>query len=83
MNKTDFYTMSAEEFRKVFTEMYLNETEDDVFTADSILGMPIDRIEFMIQYFKEKGFDPRSDSFEQELLLSEGKYSEPLKEIKY
>lgn len=58
-----------EDMYKYIKEMYYDEDEQEPVTIETILGLTIEKIAFMKQYFKELGFDPESDDFEQNVLL--------------
>ena len=44
--------------------------EEEMMHVETVCGLTMDRIIFMKQYFKEKGYDPEANNFE-ELVLDE------------
>lgn len=42
--------------------------DQEIINIDSVFGLSLEKIMFMKQYFKEQGFNPEDDDFEQQVL---------------
>ena len=67
MEKIKIVKVDEKEVEQKIYDWYCNQTVEEE-EVEKVLGLSLERIMFMKQYFKERGFNPESEDFEQMVL---------------